>query len=306
MFREHHTPTPFSVPNPCFDGYVFQVVALANCQCLCSMSPVPILFTTTTTIDEVKEEYLKVWKLRQLIEAERKFSVALYNDQEGHRLVSTAGQSSFFVNWVVEGLAPTVHARVVASASRPSSRTRLPLSGRADPPADQRVDSPPIFPISIKLGSLALDDFHTHRFVRVEQLKRILEAREGIPAQHQTLLYQGQAMDDSRTLVSYGVTEENDHELHLSVGGHVKRSDVSSVVRIFVKTLTAKLLMYHITPCFTAAELKLLIQDDQGVHEDLQRLIFAGKQLEAGEMLMSHDGIRADSTLHLVLRVRGC
>ena len=50
--------------------YVFQVVALVDCQCLCAMSPVPILFTTTTTIDKVKEQYLRVWKLHQLIEAE--------------------------------------------------------------------------------------------------------------------------------------------------------------------------------------------------------------------------------------------
>ena len=228
--------------------YVFQVVALANCQCLCAMSPVPILFTTTTTIDEVKGQYLKVWKLRQLMEAEKTFGVALYHDEEGHRPISTAGQSAFFVNWVVEGLAPTIHARVVASASRPPSatrrssyRTRRPSSGRSAPPADQRVDSPPIFPISIKLGSHSLDDFQIHRFVRVEQLKRIFEARDKIPAHHQTLLYQGQAMDDSRTLVSYGVTEENDQELHLMVED--KRSDEPSVVRIFVKSITEKVLV---------------------------------------------------------------
>jgi hypothetical protein len=46
----------------------------------------------------------------------------------------------------------------------------------------------------------------------VEQLKRILEARERIPVAYQSLLHQGQVMDNTRTLSSYGVNKES--ELH--------------------------------------------------------------------------------------------
>jgi hypothetical protein len=316
------------------------VVALIKCQCLCSMSPVPVILTTTTTVDEVKEQFLKVWRWRQLIEADKTFNLELYHDEERHHPLSIAGGGYFFVTWVVEGLAPTLYARVTSplplsssasspssspsftapahppsraatapSASRLSSRARRSLSRRsaaASPPPDQRIDSPPIFPISFKHGSHSLDDFNTHRFVQVAQLKRILEARERIPTQHQTLLYQGKVMEDDRTLVSYAVTEENANELHLIVGDRVKRSDEPSIVRVFVKTLTSKVLTYHISPNFTAAELKLLIQDDQGIHEDWQRLIFSGKQMEADKTVMSYYGVKADSTVHLVLRLTGC
>ncbi|CAF2893436.1 unnamed protein product [Rotaria sp. Silwood2] len=165
----------------------------------------------------------------------------------------------------------------------------------------QTTETIAMFPVDLQIHVVNVGSHYEDKMITtincstdttIRGLKSMI-SNQIIGVDNRIIVYGVQRLDERKRLADYNI-ENND----------ILFCRTPFVGEVFVKTLTGKTITVSIDSEETVDSFKSKVESKEGIPVDQQRIIFAGKQWE-NERILSDYFICTESTVHLVLRLRG-
>lgn len=128
----------------------------------------------------------------------------------------------------------------------------------------------------------------------VQDLKEKIQEKEGIDKDQFRLSFGGKQLQDERRLSEYKIESGSMVQISFSLPGG------SDEVEIGVQTVTGKKIMLNVNPSISIGELKLKVQDKEGIPVDTQKLIINGEELNDAKTMADYNIQQQGSIVDLI------
>ena len=125
----------------------------------------------------------------------------------------------------------------------------------------------------------------------VADVKERIFEQEGIPVDRQRIIFVGQMLNDNHRLLDYRIEHESAVHLVFRLGNNFQ---------IFVRTTNGRTMVFECQPTNTIERLKQRLRDREGLHPDIQELVFEGEALP-DQNTLQECGLRHNSIVDLRL-----